>query len=57
MIEVISILLHFTYHFDFEAEVLLKVQRKMYFSILWDRLTLIYFIEWNFRLLEFHFAN
>ena len=55
MIEVISRGLHFTYHFDFEAEAPLKVQGKMYFSILWDRL--IHFIEWNFRLSEFHFIN
>ena len=55
MIEVISRGLQFTYHFDFEAEALFKVQGKMYFRILWDRL--IYFIEWNFRLSEFHFIN
>ena len=55
MIEVISRGLHFTCDFDFEAEALLKVQEKMYFSILWDRL--IHFIERNLRLSEFHFVN
>ena len=55
MIEVISRGLHFTCDFDFKAEALLKVQEKMYFSILWDRL--IYFIVRNLRLSEFHFVN